>query len=202
MALSAAFHERLEQMDRTRIQRLSLLQAEKELQAHKSRILASKLANIRAMEQKCWLFDRKIASHNFNLLSLKSQIENLEAKYDSLWQEFRSMQNEVEEIEELHKMKDSFYETKKMEMKEFKEMADKFVVKCELEVETLRNGVNELRSSFMDLKSDKRNSCNSEIAAAEARRLRLLAEKENVCRYIDSNHQIKAQLQNQVQNFL
>jgi hypothetical protein len=29
-----------------------------------------------------------------------------------------------------------------------------------------------------------------------------LAEKENVCRYIDSNHQIKAQLQNQVQNFL
>jgi hypothetical protein len=64
-------------------------QAEKELQAHKSRILASKLANIRAMEQKCWLFDRKIASHNFNLLSLKSQIENLEAKYDSLWQEFR-----------------------------------------------------------------------------------------------------------------
>jgi hypothetical protein len=124
MALSAAFHERLEQMDRTRIQRLSLLQvhfnfnsplpsfpsikhqfvfalqflnpninfqAEKELQAHKSRILASKLANIRAMEQKCWLFDRKIASQNFNLLSLKSQIENLEAKYDSLWQEFRYM---------------------------------------------------------------------------------------------------------------
>jgi hypothetical protein len=31
-----------------------------------------------------------------------------------------------------------------MEMKEFKEMADKFVVKCELEVETLKNGVNEV----------------------------------------------------------
>jgi hypothetical protein len=57
------------------------------------------------------------------------------------------MQNEVEEIEELHKMKDSFYETKKMEMKDFKEMADKFVVKCELEVETLRNGVNEVTGS-------------------------------------------------------
>ncbi|PNX72779.1 hypothetical protein L195_g028675 [Trifolium pratense] len=37
-----------------------------------------------------------------------------------------------------------------------------------------------MRSSFTDLKSNKRNSCNSEIAAAEARRLRLLAEKENI----------------------
>jgi predicted nucleic acid-binding Zn-ribbon protein len=114
------------------------------LQAHKSRILASKLANIGAMEQRCLLFDRKIASQNFNILSLKSQIENLEARYDSLWQELRSLQNEVEEIEELHKMKDRFYEAKKMEMKEFKEMAEKFVVKCEFEVQSLRNAVNEV----------------------------------------------------------
>ncbi|CAI8584320.1 unnamed protein product [Vicia faba] len=202
MAFSSSFHERLEQMDRTRIQRLSLLQAEKDLQSHKSRILASKLATIRAMEQRCLLFDRKIASQNFNILSLKSQIENLEAKYDSLSQEFRSLQNEVEELEELHKMKDGFYEAKKMEMKEFKDMAYNFVVKCELEVQSLRNEVNELRSSFMDLKGNKRNSCNPEIAAAEARRLRLLAEKENIYRNVDSNHQLKAQLQKQLQSIL
>lgn len=116
MTFSSSFHERLEQMDRTRIQRLSLLQvhfnfistcffynkyelkfihkhinfqAEKDLQAHKSRILAAKLANIRAMEQRCLLFDRKIASQYFNILSLKSQIENFEAKYDALSQELR-----------------------------------------------------------------------------------------------------------------
>ncbi|KAJ1393407.1 hypothetical protein SESBI_35008 [Sesbania bispinosa] len=202
MALSSAFHERLEQMDRTRIQRLSLLQAEKELQAHKSRILASKLENIRAMEQRRLLLDRKIASHNFNLLSLKSQIENLEAKYESVSQELRSLQNEVEELEELHKRKDSFYEAKKIEMKEFKEIAEKFVVKCQLEVESLRKGLNELKSSFMELKSNSGNSCNSEIAAAEMRRLELLAEKESVCRSVNSNHQIKAQLQKQLQNIL
>jgi chromosome segregation ATPase len=90
----------------------------------------------------CCLIE-KVASQNFNILSLKSQIENLEAKYDSLWQEFRSLHNEVEEIEELHKMKDRFYEAKKMEMKEFKEMV-KFVMKCEFEVQSLRNAVNEV----------------------------------------------------------
>ena len=90
---SSAFRERLHQMDRTRIQRLSLLQvqfdspphfhyfplqfpttvlrsessfptiqAEKELQADKSRALASKLANISASEQRCSWLDHKIAS--------------------------------------------------------------------------------------------------------------------------------------------
>lgn len=72
-----------------RLPTYQFFQVEKELQSHKSRVLASKLANIRAMEQRCLLFDRKIASQNFKILSLKSQIENLEAKYDSLSQEIR-----------------------------------------------------------------------------------------------------------------
>lgn len=54
----------------------------------------------------------------------------------------------------------------------------------------------------MDLKGNKRNSCNSEIDAAEARRLRLLAEKESVCRTVDSNSQLKAQLQKQLQSIM
>lgn len=54
----------------------------------------------------------------------------------------------------------------------------------------------------MDLKSNNRNSCNPEIAAAELKRLKLLAEKESVCRNVDSNHQIKAQLQKQLQSIL
>ncbi|XP_020224865.1 protein FAM184A [Cajanus cajan] len=202
MALSSAFHERLHHMDCTRIQRLSLLQAEKELQASKSRVLASKLANISASEQRCALLDQKIASRRFNILALRSQIDNLEAKYESLSQELRTLQNEVEELEELRDKRDSFYEAKRIEMKEFRETAEKFAVKCKMEVESLRNRVNELRSCFMELKSNNRDSRNSEIAAAETRKVKLLAEKDSVCRNIDYNQQIKAQLQKQLQSIL
>ena len=51
--------------------------------------MASKLANIRATEQRCSWLDQKIASQNFKLLALKSQIENLEAKHESLSLELR-----------------------------------------------------------------------------------------------------------------
>ncbi|XP_019434853.1 PREDICTED: uncharacterized protein LOC109341409 [Lupinus angustifolius] len=200
MAFSAAFNERLHHMDRTRIQRLSQLQAEKELQSNKSLILASMLAKIRAMEQRCLMLDHKIASQSFKILSLKSQIENLEVKYESVSQELRSLQDEVEELEELHKKKDGFYESKRIEMKEFKETAEKFVAKCQMEVASLRNRVNELRLSLME--SNNRNSGNSEIASAEMRRSELLAEKERVCINVASNHQIKAKLQKQLQNVL
>jgi len=62
----------------------STLQAEKESQADKSRALASKLASIRASEQRCSWLDHKIASQQFKLLAVKCQIENLEAKHDLL----------------------------------------------------------------------------------------------------------------------
>ncbi|KAK7400743.1 hypothetical protein VNO78_12036 [Psophocarpus tetragonolobus] len=199
MALSSAFHERLHHMDRTRIQRLSLLQAEKELQANKSRVLASKLADIGAAELRCSWLDQKIASRHFKLITLKSQIQNLEVKHESLSLELRSLQNEVEELEELREKRDRFYEAKRIEMQEFKEITDEFAMKCRMEVESLRNRVNQLRSSFVGNSS---NSCNSEIAAAERRRLELLAEKDCVCENIDYNEQAKAQLQKQVQSIL
>ncbi|KAK7368261.1 hypothetical protein VNO80_10285 [Phaseolus coccineus] len=202
MALSSAFHERLHHMDRTRIQRLSLLQAEKESQADKSRALASKLANIRASEQRCSWLDHKIASQQFKLLAIKCQIEKLEAKQDSLSLQLRLLQNEVKELEELRDKRESFHEAKRIEMREFKEIAERFVVKCRMEVDSLRNKVNLLRSSFMELKSNSGDSCNSEITAAEMRRLELQAEKDNVCRIIDCNHQIRAQLQKQLQIIL
>lgn len=50
----------------------------------------------------------------------------------------------MEELEELHKRKDSFYESKRKEMNEFKEIEEKFVVRCRMEVESLRNRVNEV----------------------------------------------------------
>ncbi|MED6219129.1 hypothetical protein PIB30_033063 [Stylosanthes scabra] len=202
MALPSTFQERLHHMDRTRCQRLSLLQAEKDLQANKSRVLSSKLSNIRATEQRCFFLDHKIASQNFNLLSLTSQIHNLEAKYHSLSQLFRSLRNEVDELEELREKRDRFYEAKMVEMKQFKKVANEFVVRCRMDVQILRNRVNELNSSFIELKGNSPNSCNSEIAAAERRRLELEAEKECVYRNLASNQHIKAQLQKQLQNIL
>lgn len=54
----------------------------------------------------------------------------------------------------------------------------------------------------MELRSSSGDSCNLEIAAAEMRRLELLAEKESVCRNIDYNQQVKAQLQKQLRSIL
>ncbi|KAL8192287.1 hypothetical protein R6Q57_027954 [Mikania cordata] len=53
MALSSTFKERLEQMEATRNQRLSLLQAEKKFQHNISQTLASKLSDIRYIDQRC-----------------------------------------------------------------------------------------------------------------------------------------------------
>lgn len=54
----------------------------------------------------------------------------------------------------------------------------------------------------MELKSNSGDYCNSEIAAAEMRKLELLAENESVCRNIDYNQQVKAQLQKQLRSIL
>ncbi|XP_050287692.1 uncharacterized protein LOC126726472 isoform X2 [Quercus robur] len=156
MALSSAFRERLEQMEHTRYQRLSLLQAERELQASKSQVLASKHANIRAMEQRCLILDQKIASQNFKISALKSQIESLDAKYCSELQDLRVLKSEVEELEELEKERDRFYELKSCEMKEFKENVEKFVVECQMHVEELRNTVKEVMTPVKHYKTPGR----------------------------------------------
>jgi len=48
----------------------------------------------------------------------------------------------VEELEELRDKRESFHEAKRIEMREFKEIAERFVVKCRMEVDSLRNKVN------------------------------------------------------------
>lgn len=143
MALSSAFRERLEQMESTRNQRLSLLQAEKELQTSNSQMLASKLVNIRSIEQRCLVLVHKNAFQNFKILVLKSEVESLDAKYDADSQEFRVLKSEVKEMEEKEKEKESFYQVKGLDMKAFSENVDKFVTEYRIQVNELRNRVNE-----------------------------------------------------------
>ncbi|TYH39846.1 hypothetical protein ES332_D12G204600v1 [Gossypium tomentosum] len=90
-------------MEHSRNQRLMLLLAEKELQAHKSQVLESKLARIGSMERSCLFLDQKIASQNFRISALKSDIENLDTKYDSSSQKLKAVKSEIEELEEVEK---------------------------------------------------------------------------------------------------
>jgi len=68
------------------------------------------------------------------------RIQNLKSLIN--WPRFRSLQNEVEELEELRDTRERFYEAKRIEMRKFKEIAERFVVNCRMEVESLRNRVN------------------------------------------------------------
>ncbi|KAJ6738863.1 CYTOMEGALOVIRUS UL139 PROTEIN [Salix koriyanagi] len=174
MALSSSFQERLEQMESTRNQRLSLLQAEKELQTSKSQMLASKLVNIRSMEQRCLVLVHKIAFQDFKILALKSEIESLDAKYDAYSQIFRVLKSEVEEMEEMEKEKERFYQVKGLDMKAFSENVDKFVKESRIQVKELRNRMNGLNSIFIKLQENNGLLSNSEIAEVEMIKSQLL----------------------------
>ncbi|KAK3205049.1 hypothetical protein Dsin_019095 [Dipteronia sinensis] len=202
MALSSAFRERLEQMEHTRNERLSLLQAEKEAQANKSQILLSKLAIIRSIEQRCLLIDQKIASQNFKIASLKSEIEKLDAKYLDSYQRLRVLKSEVEELEEMEREKENYYRLKGFEMNEFLENVGDFVRERRLRVEELRNNKNKLNSTFKELQGNNGYSSYSEISAAEMRKSELVAMKENMNKNLASNYEVRAHLQNQLQNVL
>ncbi|OAY25142.1 uncharacterized protein LOC110604369 [Manihot esculenta] len=202
MELSSAFRERLELMESTRNQRLSLLQAEKECEANRSQVLSSKLTNIRSMEQRCLLLDRNIAFQNFKILALKSEIESLDAKYQADLRQLRVLKSEVEELEEEEKEREVFYELKSNEIKAFKETVEKFVLKSQMQVNELKDQVNELNSAFVKLQGNNGYLCNSEIAPAEMRKSELVAVKENLDKHLASNYQLKSELQKQLQSLL
>ncbi|KAK1557715.1 hypothetical protein Q3G72_030199 [Acer saccharum] len=202
MALSSAFRERLEQMEHTRNERLSLLQAEKEAQANKSQMLSSKLAVIRSIEQMCLLIDQKIATQNFKIASLKSEIEKLDVKYLDSSQRLRVLKSEVEELEEMEREKENYYRLKGFEMNGFLENVGDFIREHRLRVEELRNNKIKLNSTFKELQGNNRYSSYSEISAAEMRKSELVAMKENMNKNLASNYEVRAHLQNQLQNVL
>ncbi|KAL3716804.1 hypothetical protein ACJRO7_008388 [Eucalyptus globulus] len=140
MSLSAAFGEWLEQLDRTRNQRLSLLQ--RELQAAKSLVLESKRAAIRSMEKRCLRLEWSLASQSLKISALESKIAALDAEYDN------NLKCEVEELEEAEKEKDGFYRAQTGEMKDFKEATNGFVVDCQICIEELRDELNEVKEKL------------------------------------------------------
>ncbi|XP_058202102.1 uncharacterized protein LOC131316688 isoform X1 [Rhododendron vialii] len=202
MALPSLFRERLEQMEDTRNQRLSLLQTERELQIIKSQLLSTKLSNIRSLEQCCLKFEQKIASRKFAISSLKAQMDSLDSNYDHILQQIRVSKNEVEELEELEKQKESFYGLERHKMERFQAQVENFVVDCQMQVQELRNKINELKAIFVEVKANNEHLTGSEIAAAEMRKSELSAAKENLDRCLASNYQIRTQLQKQLHSLL
>ncbi|KAI3434067.1 uncharacterized protein J3R85_006861 [Psidium guajava] len=162
MSLSAAFGERLEQLDRTRNERLSLLQvlyrdltdlflreaAERELQAAKSLVLESKRAGMRSMEERCLRLERSLALQSLKISALESEIAALDAKYNNNVQQLRALKRDVEELEDAEKEKEGFYRVQSGEMKDFKEATNRFVVDCYVRIEELRDELNEVKEKL------------------------------------------------------
>lgn len=58
------------------------------------------------------------------------------------------LKNEVEELEELEKQKENFYGLERRKMESFQAQVDNFVVDCQMQVQELRNKINEVKDTF------------------------------------------------------
>uniref|UniRef100_A0A0E0NCA8 Uncharacterized protein n=1 Tax=Oryza rufipogon TaxID=4529 RepID=A0A0E0NCA8_ORYRU len=89
MELSAAFEERVRQMEDARNHRLSLLHAEKELQAERSRLLDAKLASARRLERRRLLLERRAADLASRALSARAGIDDARARRVAISRDLR-----------------------------------------------------------------------------------------------------------------
>ncbi|PHU15634.1 hypothetical protein BC332_16839 [Capsicum chinense] len=198
MALPSAFRERVEQMEQTRNERLSLLRSEEELQHSKSQHLASRFSNITSIEQRCLKLDRKIASQYFTISSLKSKSHQLHAQYLHDFQKYRDLKDEVEELEEIEKEKLRYYSLECGEMEKFKEKVGDFMVECQLQLEELRKTI----SSSGQVQGKLNHSNNTEIATVDMRKKELADIKENLEKSLALNYQVQEQLTKQLVSIL
>lgn len=189
-------------MEETRNQRLTLLQAEKDVQNKKSSILSSKISNIRSMEQRCLVLEQINAASKYKILAYKSEIESVEARYQTAAHQFRVLKSELIELEESEKEKERFYEMKNLEMKEFRENVDRCLSENRLLVQEIKKSIDELKSSLEEFQINNECLDNFGIVAVEARKTELLLDKQNLDRSLASNYQLRTQLQKQLYNSL
>ncbi|KNA08077.1 hypothetical protein SOVF_165950 [Spinacia oleracea] len=200
MALQPAFRERLEDMENTRNQRNSLLQDEKELQRSKSLLLSAKHAKIRLLEQRCLVLDKKFASDNFKISSLKSEIEFSDRQFQTCAQQLRDLKVEVEELEQLEEEREKIYAVKCSEMNAFKDEIQNYAEEIGRKVRELRCGREKLKSCYSGHQERNSETRNHDIQAAKARNSELLALKQNIASSLESNKRVRATLQVQVQS--
>ncbi|KAF8670559.1 hypothetical protein HU200_050585 [Digitaria exilis] len=199
MELSAAFEERVRQMEDSRNHRLALLHAEKEIQAAKSRILAAKLAAARRLERRRFLLERRAADLASRALAARADIDTARLRRLAVARDISSVKDEIEEAERREEDWDRFYEAKRKEMEEFRGVSQRFEAETREEVQRLRDLVSQLKSTLQELQSGEMYSNNAEIAAAEARKSDLIAKKAKMDESLASARQFRALLQQQLQ---
>ncbi|XP_064962924.1 LOW QUALITY PROTEIN: uncharacterized protein LOC103983320 [Musa acuminata AAA Group] len=230
MAAPSTFQERLQQMEATRTQRLALLRAEKEIQIAKSHLLSEKIEELRRAERRCLLLERRNAEIAHRILTNRTQIDAVDARYQAAAREYRhaliftpcllidsctnctfrwrggfgerDLKSAIEELEEREKERDGFYAANRAEMEEFKERQRRFVSDTREEVRKLRDWVSELKSSLKRLQGNDGYLNNAKIAAAEARKSELLAEKEKLDKNLASSSHLRTLLQKQLHKML
>ncbi|XP_066323348.1 autophagy-related protein 23-like [Miscanthus floridulus] len=173
MELSDAFQERVRQMEDARNHRLALLNAEKEIQAAKLRILSAKIAATRRLECRRRLLERRSADLATRALA---DIDAARARRLLVSRDLSSVRGEIEEAQRREEDWDRFYEAKRKEMEEFQAESRRFEAETREEVQRLRDSVSQLKSALQELQSSAMYSNNTEIAAAEARKSDLTAK--------------------------
>ncbi|CAD5176410.1 unnamed protein product [Musa acuminata subsp. malaccensis] len=205
MAAPSTFQERLRQMEATRTQRLALLRAEKEIQIAKSHLLSEKIEELRRAERRCLLLERRNAEIAHRILTNRTQIDAVDARYQGAAREYRhaliftpcllidSCTNCT------FRWRGGFGEA---EMEEFKERQRRFVSDTREEVRKLRDWVSELKSSLKRLQGNDGYLNTAKIAVAEARKSELLAEKEKLDKNLASSSHLRQLLQKQLHKML
>ncbi|XP_047076897.1 uncharacterized protein LOC124687100 [Lolium rigidum] len=196
MELSAAFEERVRQMEDARNHRLSLLQAEKEIQAAKYRLLEAKIAAARRLERRRLLLERRAAEFASRALAARADIDAAHARRLVLARDLRC---EIEEAEQKEGDWDRFYESKRKEMEDFQAMSQQFEAEARKEVQRLKDLVSQLQSALQELQSNGMYSNDAEITAAEARKSDLTAKKAKLEESLVSARQFRSLLQQQLQ---
>ncbi|GJN19438.1 hypothetical protein PR202_gb06716 [Eleusine coracana subsp. coracana] len=199
MELSAAFEERVRQMEDARNQRLALLHAEKELQAAKSRLLDAKIAAAHRVERRRLLLERRAADLASRALAARANIDAARARRIAISSDISSVRDEIEEAERREEDWDRFYEAKTKEMEEFQAVSRRFEETTREEVQRLRDLVSQLKSNLEELQTSEMYSNNAEIAAAEVRKSDLTGKKTKLDESLASAHQFRALLQQQLQ---
>ncbi|URD97955.1 hypothetical protein MUK42_30925 [Musa troglodytarum] len=200
MAAPSTFQERLQQMEATRTQRLALLRDEREIQIAKSHLLSEKIEELRRAERRCLLLERRNAEIAHRILTNRTQIDAVDARYQAAARE--DLKSAIEELEQREKERDGFYAANRAEMEEFRERQRSFVSDTHEEVRKLRDWVSELKSSLKHLQGNDGYLNNAKIAAAEARKSELLAEKEKLDKNLASRSHLRTLLQKQLHKML
>ncbi|XBI11465.1 hypothetical protein VPH35_138521 [Triticum aestivum] len=199
MELSSTFEERARWMEDTRNHRMSRLQAEKEIQAAKSRLLAAKAAAARLLERRRLLLERRAMDLASHALAARTDIDATHARRLAVARDISSTNGEIEVAQQKAEEWDRFYESKRKEMEEFRAMSQQFEAGARQEVQRLKASVSQLHAALQELQSSGLHWDDAGIGAAEARKADLMAKKAKLDETLAAARQFRALLRQQLQ---